>query len=75
MKKKLEDYRIFENEYDYEAIVSDFWKSGYYTGKLHLIGSIWEWSDFKLSPKILIDTFEWKMKIEEYKGKTNENKN
>ena len=52
-------------EYDYKSIVFDFWKTGFYSGKLDLVGAIMQWSKGKLNPRIILETFE--------KGVNNEN--
>lgn len=54
-------------EYDYKSIVFDFWKTGFYSGKLDLVGAIMQWSKGKLNPRTILETFE--------KGVNNENKN
>ena len=45
-------------DYNYEDIVRDFWQTGFYTGKLDLVGAIMQWSRGRLNPKIIIETFE-----------------
>lgn len=57
--KKLEDYILYDknDEYDYISIVKDFWKTGFYSNKVELVGAIMKFSKGHLNPSIIIETF------------------
>jgi hypothetical protein len=53
------------SDYNYDDIVRSFWKTGFYTGKLDLVGAIMQWSDGKLNPETILEAFE-RIKSEDF---------
>lgn len=69
--KKLKDYRVY-GIYDYERIIYDFWKTGFYSNKLQLIGAVLSFGDGALIEKKVIGITEMVLQnIEQYEKKYN----
>lgn len=68
---QLKDYKFY-GIYDYEKIVYDFWKTGFYSNKLDLIGAINKFGNGALIQKKIIGTVEIVLSnIDEYENKYN----
>jgi hypothetical protein len=58
MNKNLCEYLIKnDNDYDYDAIVKDFWNTGFYSNKLELVGAIVAFGHGQLTVEKIIEAF------------------
>jgi hypothetical protein len=56
LKFKLEDYIIEnQNKFDYDKIVCDFWKTGFYSNKLDLLTAIMSFGRGKLLSSLVMN--------------------
>lgn len=68
---QLKDYKFF-GVYDYEKIAYDFWKTGYYSNKLDLIGAIQKFGNGALIEKKVIGSVQMVLQnIDEYDKRYN----